>query len=166
MVSTGIVYLSWDSLSNPRSHGFYRFFAFESILILILVNVDNWFMSPLSFLQIISWILLLTSAVLAVHGFYMIEKFGQPNGNIENTTNLVKSGVYKYIRHPLYASLILFSLGVYFKNPTLYNSSLVIAIIAFLITTARLEEREALQRFGEAYRDYMKPTKMFIPYIF
>jgi hypothetical protein len=37
--SAGIVLLSWRSLRDRRSHGFYRFFAFEAILALILLNL-------------------------------------------------------------------------------------------------------------------------------
>jgi len=37
-----IIYVSWASLRNPRSHGFYRFFAWECILGLFLLNRGRW----------------------------------------------------------------------------------------------------------------------------
>ena len=46
--SAGIIYISRASLRAPRSHGFYRFFAWELILALFLLNVDVWFQAPLS----------------------------------------------------------------------------------------------------------------------
>ena len=56
LVSTGIVYVSRQSLLAPRSHGFYRFFAWELILILFLLNVNYWFLDPFSLHQIFAWI--------------------------------------------------------------------------------------------------------------
>jgi len=96
VVSAGIVYLSWSSLHDRRSHGFYRFFAFESILILILLNAEHWFSEPFAPRQILSWVLLTGSLFLAVHGFRLLRVVGQPEGQIEDTTRLVTVGAYKY----------------------------------------------------------------------
>ena len=41
IVSAGIIFLSWKSLRKPQSHGFFRFFAFELILALILLNLEH-----------------------------------------------------------------------------------------------------------------------------
>jgi hypothetical protein len=41
VISAGIVFASWSVLRNWRSHGFYRFFAVEAILGLILLNVQH-----------------------------------------------------------------------------------------------------------------------------
>jgi len=38
--------------------------------------------------------------------------------------------------------------------------------MVFLYVTARVEERENIERFGEQYRQYMKKSRMFIPFIF
>ncbi|MGA3084269.1 MAG: hypothetical protein ABSE95_05690 [Thermodesulfobacteriota bacterium] len=58
VVSLGIIFISWKSLARPRSHGFYRFFAFELLLILFLINVNYWFENRFSLLQLISWFFL------------------------------------------------------------------------------------------------------------
>jgi protein-S-isoprenylcysteine O-methyltransferase Ste14 len=165
VVSVGIISVSWVSLRDPGSHGFFRFFAFESILALVLLNLEHWFSRPFSFLQIVSWLLLLSSLILAAHGFYLLRVVGRPNGGIENTTTLVMRGVYKYVRHPLYASLLLFEWGVFFKHPSLLGSVLILTTHAFLAATARVEEEENLRKFGTDYAAYMKTTKMFIPFI-
>ena len=45
--SAAIAQLSWRSLKDWRSHGFYRFFAFELLAALILLNIPAWFRDPL-----------------------------------------------------------------------------------------------------------------------
>ncbi len=157
--------LSWPDLRNPRAHGFFRFFAFETLLLLVLYNLDVWFKQPFSPLQLLSWQLLLASLALAIHGFALLRSLGKPEGKIERTTHLVTQGAYRYIRHPLYGSLLLMGLGACLKGVSLASTGLVVALVAFLVATARIEESEHIERFGQEYREYMQKTKMFIPFI-
>jgi protein-S-isoprenylcysteine O-methyltransferase Ste14 len=165
LISAGLVYVSWKPLRQPRSHGFYRFFAWESILALILVNAEAWFHDPFSVLQVISWLLLICSIVLVTYGIYLLHVIGRPRTGIEDTTRLVIVGIYKYIRHPLYSSLLFLAWGAFLKDVSPLSSALVLAASLFLIATARVEESENLEKFGSEYADYMKKTTMFIPYI-
>jgi protein-S-isoprenylcysteine O-methyltransferase Ste14 len=166
VASAGIVAFSWPSLSRPRSHGFFRFFAFETILGLLLLNVRHWFDDPFSLLQIISWVLLAASPALAIHGFTILPRAGRSEGWFENTTAIVQRGAYRFIRHPLYASLLFLGWGAFLKHPALSPTILVGAATLFLVATGKADEAECLEKFGESYADYMKTTKMFIPYIF
>ena len=78
---------------------------------------------------------------------------------------LVKRGAYKYIRHPLYTSLLLLGWGAFFKDPSILSAIFAVAASAFVIATARIEEKENLKRFGDDYAVYMKTTRMFIPFL-
>lgn len=164
--SIPITILSLPSLRRPGSHGFFRFFAFESLLALTLLNFDAWLLQPGSALHILSWLVLLASAALVVHGFVMLKWVGQPEGEIEATTVLVTSGAYRYIRHPLYASLLFYGVGVFLKRLSVPSGALVALAGLCLFLTASSEERENLDKFGAEYRDYMERTKRFVPFIF
>ena len=85
---------------------------------------------------------------------------------LEKTTKLVTAGIYRYIRHPLYSSLFFLGWGVFFKQISFLSVCLVIAATVFLTLTAKIEEAENLSYFGDAYKSYMKKTKMFIPFLF
>jgi len=154
------------ALARSHPYRFPRFLAFESILSLIFLNAPAWFHDPLSVWQVISWICLIGSIFLVGYGFFLIKSLGNPEGDFEDTTTLITTGVYKYIRHPLYTSLILFSLGAFLKDPTWLGVGLVITTIIGVYITARIEEGHNLERFGEAYQQYMEETKSFIPFIF
>ncbi|OGL29920.1 MAG: hypothetical protein A3G44_08390 [Candidatus Rokubacteria bacterium RIFCSPLOWO2_12_FULL_73_47] len=164
VASAGIVAISWTSLANPRAHGFYRFFAFESILALVVLNARQWFSHPFAVRQILSWMLLAASAALAAHGFHLLRVVGKPEGRVENTTRLVRVGAYRHIRHPLYCALILLGLGALLKGPSLVSGGVALVMVGALIATARAEEAENLAKFGDAYAAYMKDTRMFLPF--
>ena len=162
-----IVLFSWFlSVKHGRYHGIARFFAFESVFIMVLLNSEIWFNDPFSLLQIISWILLLLSIWFAIAGFILLRNLGKPKGgNFENTSVIVKTGLYKYIRHPLYLSILVGGTGVMLKDPGSIQLILGVINLAAIWFTARIEEREMISKFGVAYSDYMKETKMFIPFI-
>jgi protein-S-isoprenylcysteine O-methyltransferase Ste14 len=83
----------------------------------------------------------------------------------EKTTELIETGIYKYIRHPLYSSLIFLTWGIFFKNTTLELFIVSLISNVFLYLTAITEEKENITYFGEKYKDYMKRSKMFVPFI-
>ena len=163
--SLGIIFISLKSASKLRSYGFFRFFAFESILALILFNVEYWFRNPFSILQIISWLLLIASVIIVSSGFHMLRTFGKTKEEIDDTTVLVKRGIYKYIRHPLYSSLLLLGWGAFLKDVSPVSLTLVLVASGFLVSMAKVEEKDNIQKFGDDYFSYIKTTKMFIPFI-
>jgi protein-S-isoprenylcysteine O-methyltransferase Ste14 len=140
---------------------------------LILLNAPVWFRDPFSIRQLLSWLLGAASIALAIEGFRLLRVLGQPsradaqgsNFAFENTTALVTAGVYRFIRHPMYASLLALAGCAYLKDPA-RGASILFALAAavFLIATALAEERENLARFGDAYLGYMKRTRRFVPF--
>jgi protein-S-isoprenylcysteine O-methyltransferase Ste14 len=161
-----IILFSWFlSIKHKRYHGIARFFSFESIFIIVLLNHNIWFIDPFSPVQIISWLLLLLSVYIAVTGFLLLKKIGKPDANFENTSVLVRKGLYKYIRHPLYLSLFLLGTGAMMKDTGLPQLILGLVNLLAVFITSKIEEKEMTVRFGKDYEEYIRETKMFIPYI-
>lgn len=162
-----IILFSWFvSLREKRYHGIPRFFAFEGLLVLGLIQSPSWFMEPLSVRQVISWLLLTISVIYAVTAFVLFELRGKPGRNFENTTKLVTTGLYRYIRHPMYGSLFILGLGMFLKSITWQSFILMMIIAIALFITCKVEEKEMLKKFGDEYKAYISKTKMFIPYLY
>ena len=161
-----IMLFSWFlSIRYKRYHGIVRFFAFESVFILVLLNAKVWFNYPFSPNQLISWVLLFLSIYVVVTGYLLLKRMGKPDNNFENTSRLVKSGIYRYIRHPLYLSIFLLGTGIMLKDPGKLQLILAAVNLVAVYFTARIEEGEMIAKFGEEYRTYMTESKMFIPFI-
>jgi len=164
---------SWSCLKNPGTHGFYRFFVFEGLLLLVLLNHPYWFSSPFSPVHILSWLLLLISVFLITQSLLMLKKRGgyaeresmPENHYFENTVNVVEDGIYKYIRHPMYSSLLFLGWGAFLKDIRLLTLVLVLFVTLFLVAAARVEEHENIRFFGVSYKEYMKRSRMFVPWL-
>ena len=168
-----IIWVSRRSLRRPRSHGFPRLFAFEAILALLVINAPHWFVSPISTTQLVSWLFLALSILLVVWGFALLRRAGGfvlPSGDSpaydwESTGVLVTKGIYRYIRHPMYSSLLFLAWGAFLKSVTTSTFVLTCLATLALYATARFEEAENLTRFGDEYRQYMRQTRLFVPFL-
>jgi protein-S-isoprenylcysteine O-methyltransferase Ste14 len=173
ILSIPVIAISWRALFTANSHGFYRFFGWEGILWLAVNNYKYWFTDPFSSHQIISWILLINAGYLVVAGIFVFKQYGRIDAKrdekilfgFEKTTELVDRGIYRHIRHPLYASLIYLTWGILFKNPT--PGLIMVSVLAtlFFYITSRLDEKECIAYFGDKYSEYMTRSKMFVPFI-
>lgn len=173
ILSLPLIIISWRTLFSIKSHGFYRFFSWECILWLLVTNYKFWFYNPFSVKQVISWILLLFSGYLVIEGVILLRKAGKPGKNrnekslykFEKTSELVDTGIFKYIRHPLYSSLLFLTWGIFLKNTI--DLLLIISLLstALLYLTAIFDEKECIKTFGNKYSEYMQRSKRFIPFI-
>ena len=71
-----LIRFSWRSLQNPGTHGFYRFFVFEGILLLLLINQPHWFDNPFSLFPFLSWCFLSVSVCFIVQSLWMLTQKG------------------------------------------------------------------------------------------
>jgi protein-S-isoprenylcysteine O-methyltransferase Ste14 len=79
---------------------------------------------------------------------------------------LVKSGVYRLIRHPMYSSFFLLGLAQMLLIPNwLADASGVLGAGLLYVFRVAREERMMLDRFGDEYRSYMTLTKRIVPWI-
>jgi len=173
ILSLPVVYLSWRTLFVVKSHGFYRFFSWECILWLFVSNYKLWFDDPFSIRQIFSWVFLFASVYLVIAGVVLLKKKGKLLKNrdekelfqFEKTSELIDQGIFKYIRHPLYSSLLFLTWGIFLKNTTISLFFVAVSSSLFLFFTAIFDEKECIKYFGNQYAEYMKRTKRFIPFI-
>jgi len=79
---------------------------------------------------------------------------------------IVKHGVYRFIRHPIYLAAMLYTLG----TPLIFSSLLGFLVILFfipcLLYRIGIEEKMLIQEFGNEYIEYRKSTKKLIPFIY
>lgn len=78
---------------------------------------------------------------------------------------VVKSGIYKFIRHPQYTGFLLLTTGMLFDWATLPMVIMWPIIACLYYRLAKKEEEDMIREFGEEYVMYMKKTKRFIPFI-
>jgi len=79
---------------------------------------------------------------------------------------LVKDGLYKHIRHPLYLGEILRNFGIVSIFSSGYGILFIMIGTIFLLLRINVEEEMLIEAFGSDYEDYKRKTKKLIPYIY
>lgn len=111
----------------------------------------------------ISILITLFALLLIANGWYHIyHKYWSVD---EGKGRVVKTGVYRYIRHPQYTGFLLITVGMIFNWATLPMLIAWPIMVWMYVRLAKREENDMIKEFGEEYRMYMKKTKMFIPFI-
>ena len=85
--------------------------------------------------------------------------------DIKEDGELVTTGIYAYIRHPMYSSVLLLMGGVTTFYPYMYEFVLYAILVVVLLLKLFYEE-SLWHKEDEAYKEYSKTTKRVIPYIF
>jgi len=79
---------------------------------------------------------------------------------------LIKHGVYRFVRHPIYLALFLYSLGIPLIFVSLYGFILSLGFIPLVSYRIRIEEKMLTEKFGDEYKEYVGKTKKIIPFIY
>jgi protein-S-isoprenylcysteine O-methyltransferase Ste14 len=89
------------------------------------------------------------------HEAVLPETAGQPR--------LIESGVYSWVRHPMYLGTLLFCLGFFFAMTSLLSLGVMIVFFAFYDKMATYEEEDLIHVLGEAYTTYQKRVPKWCP---
>jgi hypothetical protein len=82
---------------------------------------------------------------------------------IHDARGLVTECLYRYVRHPQYTGMMLFTFGWIIHWPSVVTLALWPALVGAYVWLAMQEEKEALREFGADYDQYARRTKRFIP---
>jgi protein-S-isoprenylcysteine O-methyltransferase Ste14 len=95
---------------------------------------------------------------------YIGRNWGMPMTKREQP-DLVTTGPYRFIRHPIYSGIILGAVGTALAT-TLFGLIAVAVIAGFFVFSASREERFLAAEFPDAYPPYKARTKMLVPFVF
>ena len=116
-------------------------------------------------LQVIGLVIFLLGLALAVWArVYLGRNWGMPMTE-KAEPELVTTGPYRTVRHPIYSGIILAMVGTTIAV-SLYWLVAVVLLGGYFVYSAVMEERYMTDRFPDTYPKYKQSTRMLIPYIF
>lgn len=86
-----------------------------------------------------------------------------PQLHLREKHQLITTGPYAYIRHPMYAAISGFGLGLALVSANWILLALAAMVIVGLVFRVPQEEKMLIEEFGEAYREYMQHTGSWFP---
>jgi protein-S-isoprenylcysteine O-methyltransferase Ste14 len=109
----------------------------------------------------IGFALYVPAAAFVISSFISLKHKGKPESGWEPTTVLIDSGVFRIVRHPLYLGSAIFTLGLILIFQSIPSAILgLIAILCFWMASKK-EDAFNIEKFGDAYKKYMKKVPMW-----
>jgi protein-S-isoprenylcysteine O-methyltransferase Ste14 len=85
-----------------------------------------------------------------------------PNPVPAERGELVTSGVYRLVRHPIYSGALLVVAGITIRSGSWWTALAALVLCAFFSVKSRFEERHLARRYA-GYADYAAITPRFVP---
>lgn len=110
---------------------------------------------------------MLVGIVVWMRAIATLGKLFSVNVDITDDHRIIDTGAYAHVRHPAYAGMLTVMLGYGVASGDWLVAIVFVAVpLAAFLYRISVEERALLERFGDAYRDYMRRTKRLVPYVY
>ena len=149
--------------------GFRRFYNLISIIMLIALLIGGAFIQSSYFLPLnkankaIGLIIATFGYLVFKLAFKQISLSAFLGLKPDKQQDLISSGIYARVRHPLYTASILLVIGFVIFSPSITNLIHAICIILYIFIGAYFEEKKLIDLYGQQYIDYKKSTPFIIP---
>lgn len=100
--------------------------------------------------------------VQVMAAFYALGWNVTPMPSPRKDRELVTSGIFRHVRHPIYGGLLLMITGTSLARFSFWGLLLVVPLVIFFLLKSSYEEKQLQKQFPE-YRGYTTTTKRFVP---
>jgi protein-S-isoprenylcysteine O-methyltransferase Ste14 len=125
-----------------------------------------WERQPHSWRTALSAVLLTLAALLSWSSARTLGRQWRFDAGLNADHELVTSGAYRFVRHPIYTSMLCMLLGTGFMVAPM--PLLLVSTLIFIVGTeirVRIEDNLLASRFGDRFRDYQHSVAAYIPFL-
>ena len=110
--------------------------------------------------------MILTALVINLTAAVTLGRFYSSTLVIREDHRVIRSGIYKHIRHPIYLGTTLAMMAIPVCLGSLYGALLMSLLVPIFLGRIKMEESMLIEEFGEEYRAYMEATHKLIPFLY
>lgn len=129
------------------------------------LTIKNYYLDDSFPLLIFGFVIFILGLALAIWArIYLGRNWGAPM-TLKKDPELITTGPYSYIRHPIYTGLLLAGIGSVISGGIFYFIFLIFAT-PYFIYSSTVEEKIMIKQFPKDYPKYRSKTKKLIPFIY
>jgi protein-S-isoprenylcysteine O-methyltransferase Ste14 len=132
-----------------------------TMISLIVLGYLIWKGGNILSLVYVGYAFYIPAAVFVIFSHTDLKHKGKPESGWEHTTQLIESGVYRIVRHPLYLGSALFTIGIILLIQSIPSAIFGLVAVFCFWTASRKEDEFNIKKFGGSYRKYMKKVPMW-----
>ena len=144
----------------------YLFVGLQFILFVFYVlNFDIHVVEIPKYLRMIGLTVTVIGGLILIISLLQLSKNLSPFPTPKSNSQLIQTGLYKYIRHPIYTGILISFIGYSFYSESLYKLAITFILLVLFIFKSKYEENKLSEKFSE-YSSYKEKTGRFLPRIF
>ena len=178
-----IVYLSWglseiaigywlrtkvDAAKDAGTLKLVLRIAYASVAVAIFLGIrDDGILAPVSTAAYVGTICLLLGMAIRFYAIATLRRFFTVNVTLREGHRLVRSGLYRWIRHPSYTGSLLSFYGFAIALQNVWAAIILVVPITYaFFVRMRVEEQVLRDAFPDEYADYERATRRLVPFIY
>lgn len=141
----------------------WTFVVIQAILLgalILLPSRDDW--ATPGWLRLIGFMLIVAGLAFGAVAALRLGTALTPTPVPTSDGQLTTSGLYRYVRHPIYTGVLTIVAGLTIRSGSWISLAVAIVTIAFFTVKAKWEEARLAERY-DAYPDYARRTPRFVP---
>lgn len=150
---------------RPKSKKDILFVGLQFLLFLAFIIDIQFYTLPVFLPDFIYGVLSAIALVIFVYSILELNKSLSPFPSPKENSKLVTTGIFKFIRHPIYSSLILGLLSWSLYKQSAYQLCILLILIVLFYFKSKYEESQLMHKF-ENYKAYKSTTGRFFPKLF
>lgn len=132
------------------------------LFLLFLLEIPQLQLSIPLLIAIIGGIALIVGGIVLLIALLQLNKNLSPFPSPKSGAQLIQTGLYKYIRHPIYTGILMVFFGYSMYVASGYKFLITLLLLVLFLFKSRYEEKRLVHTFKE-YAMYMKKTGRFLP---
>ena len=149
-----------------------RLFLFPALIVWILIlvtsvgNIRDPLFSSKSPMNVVGALIFLIGLAIRLSAAVSLNRSYSWTLEIRDEHRLVKDGLYRYVRHPIYTGVLLSAFAVPIYATSFLGFLFALTVMPLFIYRIGVEEKMLIEEYGDEYLKYMKATSKLIPYIY
>jgi protein-S-isoprenylcysteine O-methyltransferase Ste14 len=139
-------------------------FIFVSIqfvlLVIFFIPIISYVFKPFIFIKYAGVPISFLGFLIIIVAILQLNKNLTPFPTPKQNGELIRSGLYKYVRHPIYSGIFLASIGIAFYTGSYSQFVIAVALLILFYFKSKYEESMLIQKYID-YQEYIKMTRRF-----
>jgi protein-S-isoprenylcysteine O-methyltransferase Ste14 len=120
----------------------------------------------LSALFITGIILIAIGLTIALVAVFTLRRSYSSSLVIREDHQLIRHGIYRYVRHPVYSGTCVALFGMPLCLSSLFGLGIMLLVIPLFLNRIKIEEALLIEEFGAEYESYRETTRKLIPFVY
>lgn len=133
------------------------------LLAIFFIDLINFHLIGIDFLKYPGLIISIVGFLIILIAILQLNKNLTPFPTPIDKGNLIETGLYKHIRHPIYTGIFLATLGIGLFNSSIWQLGISITLLILFYFKSNYEETMLIEKYKE-YEAYKKSTGRFFPF--